>query len=305
MNTTDLHIHSIYSNDGEYEVSKLIEKCIYNQVTMFAITDHNAIGAINEVILLSENAGIDFIPGIEIDCSYKGIDLHLLGYNINWQSNDFIALEKSIHKKVMESFPKMIQNLEDLGIKVDENEVLQKANGQLPCGELIAEVLLTNQIYRSNSQLRPYRIGGDRSDMPYINFYHDFFAQGKPAYVKINYMDFHEAINLVKSNGGIPIIAHPGLNLKGNEELVNELITIGAEGLEVFNNYHNSSQIEYFADITMQKSILMTCGSDFHGKNKPLIEIGKFKSSSKYEGYLQRSIDKIKNKARIPILPKM
>jgi predicted metal-dependent phosphoesterase TrpH len=297
MNKTDLHIHSKCSNDGEYGVPELIEKCINNQITTFAITDHNSIAAISEAIPLCLNAGIDFVSGIEVDCSFNGIDLHLLGYNINWQSTDFTELNFSIYKKVMDSFPRMIQNLGDLGIRVDEKEVLEKANGQLPCGELIAEVLLTNKIYHSNPRLYPYMTGGERSDMPYINFYHDFFAQGKPAYVRINYMDFIDAVNLVKANGGIPIIAHPGMNLKGKEDLVIELIEKGAEGLEVFNNYHNSAQIEYFAELTMEKSILMTCGSDFHGKNKPLIDIGKFKSNNKYDDYLQRSIMKIKNAA--------
>jgi 3',5'-nucleoside bisphosphate phosphatase len=57
--------------------------------------------------------------------------------------------------------------------------------------------------------VKPYMAGGQRSDMPYLNFYHDFFAQGKPTYVNIDYIDFHEAIDLVRNNGGIPIIAHP------------------------------------------------------------------------------------------------
>lgn len=295
MNNTDLHIHSKYSNDGEFGVLELINKCINNKITTFAITDHNSTLATKEAISLCLNISIDLISGIEIDCSFKGIDLHLLGYIIDWQSNDFTELDKSIHKKVMDSFPEMIHNLGKLGITVDEKEVLEKANGQLPCGELIAEVLLTNKDYHSNPKLFPYLLGGERSDMPYINFYHDFFAQGKRAYVKINYMDFHDAINLVKSNGGIPIIAHPGLNLKGKEELVIELLENGAEGLEVFNNYHNALQIEYFADLAIKKSILMTCGSDFHGKNKPLIDIGKFKTNSKYDDYMQRSINIIKN----------
>lgn len=297
MNKTDLHIHSKCSNDGELGALEIIEKCLNNKITTIAITDHNSILAINEAIPLCLNVGIDLISGIEIDCSFKGTDLHLLAYNIDWKSNDFIELDKSIHKKVMDSFPEMIQNLDKLGINVDENEVLEKANGQLPCGELIAEVLLTNKVYHSNPKLLPYLLGGERSDMPYINFYHDFFAQGKLAYVKINYMDFREAIDLVKSNSGIPIIAHPGMNLKGQEELVIELLENGVEGLEVFNNYHNALQIEYFADLAIQKSILMTCGSDFHGKNKPLIDIGKFKTNSKYDDYLQRSIKKIKNTA--------
>jgi 3',5'-nucleoside bisphosphate phosphatase len=290
MSKTDLHIHSNYSIDGEFGVKELISKCLENKVNIFSITDHNSILATSEAIPLASDSGLDFIPGIEIDCSYKGIDLHLLGYNIDWQNKDFIELEKSIRKKVMDSYPEMLANLAKSGIRVDENEVLEKAKGKLPCGELIAEVLLTNEVYHSNKLLWPYMTGGERSEMPYINFYHDFFAQGKPAYVKIDYIDFHEAIDLVRNTGGIPIIAHPGLNLKGSEELVVELLDNGAEGLEVLNNYHNNRQIIYFADLAIQKSILMTCGSDFHGKNKPLIEIGMYKTGSKYDYYLQRSI---------------
>lgn len=297
MNNIDLHIHSQYSNDGEFGAKEIIDKCINNKIDILSITDHNSISAIDEAIALCSRLALDLITGIEIDCSYKETDLHLLGYNIDWQSNDFKELEKSIHKKVMDSFPEMLYNLEKSGIKVDGNEVLEKANGKLPCGELIAEVLLANNVYHSNIKLLPYMAGGERSDMPYINFYHDFFAQGKPAYVKTDYMNFNDALNLVKSNGGTPVIAHPGLNLKGNEKLVIELLDCGAEGLEVFNNYHNAKQIEYFADLSIQKSILITCGSDFHGKNKPLIDIGQFKTQNKYDAYLQKSIMQLKNTA--------
>ena len=289
----DLHVHSKFSNDGEYGVQDLIGYCLDNKVTILSITDHNSVSAVSEALIPALESGITLIPGIEIDCSFNGTDLHVLGYNIDWNSNDFKVLERSIHNKVMDAFPLMIENLEKLGIYVNGNEVLEKGDGQLPCGELIAEVLLNNKVYNTNKMLLPYMSGGERSDMPYINFYHDFFAQGKPAYVPINYMDFQEAIVLVKSNGGIPIIAHPGMNLRGKEEIVYDLLDNGAEGLEVFNNYHETSQIQFFADIAIRKDILMTGGSDFHGKNKPLIEIGKFRRIDNYEGYFLKSIDQI------------
>lgn len=289
----DLHIHSNYSNDAEFEIAEIVEKCINNEISFLSITDHNTISGINEAISKCNVSDINFIPGIEIDCSYNGIDIHLLGYNINWQNADFIELEKSVHKRVMDSFPEMIENLKKIGINVDPEEVLEKSNGKLPCGELIAEVLLTNKAYHSNKKLKPYLKGGERSDMPYINFYLDFFSQGKPAYVKIKYLDFHEAIELVTSNGGTPIIAHPGLNLREREEIVIELLSNGAVGLEVFNNYHTSQQIEYFAELAIQGGYLITCGSDFHGKNKPLIEIGKFRFNENYKKYLRDSILKL------------
>lgn len=286
----DLHIHTEYSSDGEFEVNNIIDKCIANGVDTFALTDHNTVKAINDV---SPDVlrGINFIPGIEIDCNYKGTDLHLLGYNIDWKSCDFIELEKDISAKVMNSFTQMIINLDKLGLKVDAERVLEKGKGKLPSAELIAEVLLTDGV--DNPLLYPYMRGGNRSDMPYLNFYLDFFAQDKPAYVKIEYMDYIEAIELVCRNGGIPIVAHPGLNFKGREEVVEDLIDNGAMGLEVFNNYHSESQIKYFSNIILNRDILMTCGSDFHGKTKPTIEIGNYASIGEYCDYLNASIEKI------------
>lgn len=295
MNTTDLHVHSKYSNDGEFEIQEIVDRCICNKVKALSVTDHNSISGINEAIQVCRNSAIDFIPGIEIDCCFRGIDLHLLGYSIDWQSNDFLELEKSVHKKVMDSFPEMIFNLNKQGIEVDENMVLEKANGKLPSGELIAEVLLSKMEYRSNPKLLPYTSGGERSDMPYINFYHDFFAQGKPAYVKIDYMGFADAVDLVRSNGGIPVIAHPGQNLRGREELVEELLERGLDGLEAFNNYHDARQMDYFADLAIKGAFLMTGGSDFHGKNKPLIDIGKYPLPDKFKGYLNQSAIKLKS----------
>lgn len=286
----DLHIHTKYSSDGEFEVNNIIDRCIANSVDVFALTDHDIVRAMNDVSphLLK---GINFIPGIEIDCNYKGTDLHLLGYNIDWKSRDFIELENDVSAKVMDSFTQMIINLDKLGLKADAARVLEKGEGKLPSAELIAEVLLTDGV--DNPLLYPYMKGGNRSDMPYLNFYLDFFAQGKPAYVKIEYMDYTDAVALVRRNGGIPIVAHPGLNFKEREEVVEELIDNGAEGLEVFNNYHNESQIKYFANIVLEKDVLMTCGSDFHGKTKPTIEIGNYASVGEYRKCLNASVEKI------------
>lgn len=289
MNRIDLHTHSAHSNDGELSVLQMAERCVENRVDIFSITDHNCVQANGEAIKVAKELKLDFIPGIEIDCTYNGIDLHVLGYGINWQSKDFEELEKDVFRKVMGSFSAMIDNLDRLGIKVDPNEVLNKAAGKLPSAELIAEVLLGDAKY-DYPQLMPYREGGERGDMPYINFYHDFFAQGKPAYVKVDYMSYKNVIELITDNGGVPVVAHPGQNLRGKEELAEKLLNEGAQGLEVFNNYHDQRQMDYFAHTVKQRGVLMTGGSDFHGKTKPLIRIGGYKSIEQYMEYLQGSV---------------
>ncbi len=292
----DLHIHSHYSSDGEFDITTLANRCANQKVDYFSLTDHNSVKGTPEAILHAQHLGLHFIPGIEIDCNYEGTDLHILGYHIDWKSGDFQELEKSISSKVMDSFSEMIGNLHKLGFTIDAEAVLAKANGKLPTGELIAEVMLSDKKYDS-PLLAPYQKGGARSDMPYINFYLDYFAQHKPAFVPIRYMSFREAVELIKTNSGIPVVAHPGLNLKGRESIVEQLLDKGAEGLEVFNNYHNPEQINYFASLIRQKKAIMTCGSDFHGKTKPLIQIGQYHFSNQYEKELQLSLRQIRNKS--------
>lgn len=296
MNRSDLHVHSAYSNDGELGMEELVRKCLTNKVNILSITDHNTARGVSEALNLFRNSGISFIPGIEIDCHYKGTDMHLLAYHIDWESREIIELEAQTEQIVMEAVPLMIRNLAKAGIDIDGDELMEKSRGKLPAPELFAEVLMGNPGYHNNPLLLPYLPGGERSDMPYINFYLDYFAQGKPAYVKLELMDFRAALELVKRNAGIPIISHPGLNFKGKEKLVEELLELGAEGLEVFNNYHDKGQMEYFATLSQSRGTLMTAGSDFHGKTKPLIDLGAYPVIETYREALNQSIQTIRKR---------
>jgi len=293
MIKTDLHVHSKFSNDGELGVQDIVQKCVENNIITLSITDHNSVRVTEEAVTCCAQSGVTYIPGIELDCTYEGTDLHLLGYHVDWKSKEFATLEEVIERRILDAIPRMISNLSKEGIHINVDEVFEKSGGKPPSAELFAEVLLGKKEMQSNEKLKPYMKGGARSDMTYINFYLDFFAQGKPAYVKVEKMSFNAAINMVLSHGGIPIIAHPGLNLKGKEEIVLELLEQGARGWEVFNNYHDQKQMEYLARIAVERSVLMTCGSDFHGKNKPLIDIGKFPIMDQHLPYLSRSIASI------------
>lgn len=290
---TDLHIHSIMSDDGEFGPIDIVDRCLAQQVELFSLTDHNSVRGVSEAAVHATKTGIDFISGIEIDCSYKGINLHVLGYSIQLESGDFLRLEEDVAAKVMDSLDHMIDNLNQLGFVIDVEAVLAKAKGALPSGELTAEVMLNDARYDS-PLLAPYRAGGERGDMPYLNFYLDYFAQGKSAFVPIDYIRYEEAVAMIRDNGGTPILAHPGLNLIGREHLAEELLNQGIDGLEVFNNYHSRNQIAYFMNIVQERTKVMTCGSDFHGKNKPLIEIGQFVFEPSAADYLNKSIEQLK-----------
>ena len=217
MNAFDLHIHSGYSSDGEFPVAAIVDMCSARGLDAFSLTDHNSVRGVGQAAERAAAAGLGFISGIEIDCNYRGTDLHLLGYGIDWRSADFARREETVAAKVVASFGGMVDNLLRLGFAVDADAVLAAAGDKLPTGELIAEVMLSDAKYHT-PLLRPYMEGGERSDMPYINFYLDYFAQGRPAFVPVEYMAFRDAVELVRDNGGVPVVAHPGLNFRGREE---------------------------------------------------------------------------------------
>ena len=70
-------------------------------------------------------------------------------------------------------------------------------------GEMFAEVLLGREEYKDHPLLLPYREGGARGDNPYVNFYWDFYSQGKCCYVKMEYPKLEQAVDIIHRNGGI------------------------------------------------------------------------------------------------------
>lgn len=61
----DLHMHSRYSEDGEFTPSELAEQCAGNGVRMMSVTDHNCAKANEEAAKAAKEKGIAYIPGIE------------------------------------------------------------------------------------------------------------------------------------------------------------------------------------------------------------------------------------------------
>jgi len=44
---------------------------------------------------------------------------------------------------------------------------------------------------------------------------------------------------------------------------------------EAYCSYHDKKTAEYFYKKAKQNSLIITCGSDYHGKTKPAVKLGK------------------------------
>ena len=263
----------MYSDDGEYTPTQLVDMCHEAGIKIMAIADHNWIKANKEASQRCKELGMTYIPAIEIDCTYKGINLHVVGYGID-DSEVFNKLGESIETQEQTCSIKKLELTNKLGFDLTKDQLDALSPNGVYTGEMFAEALLKDPRYTDADLLKPYREGGERSDNPYVNFYWDYYAQGKPCYTEIKFPTLEETIKLIKEHGGVSVLAHPGNNLKGKFEVFDEMVQLGLDGVECFSSYHPEEVNNYFYHKAKELNVLYTCGSDFHGKTKPAIHLG-------------------------------
>ncbi|WP_313184441.1 PHP domain-containing protein, partial [Lacrimispora sp.] len=145
VNQLDLHMHSNISNDGEYTPSQLMELCKQHGLKTVALADHNSVRGIGDAQKSANELGIEFIRAIELDCQFEGVNLHLLGYGIDPTVSEFEKNEMDILKKEQDASSKLIHLVQDLGIHLEIEEVLDLAIEGVVTGEMIAEVALEDK----------------------------------------------------------------------------------------------------------------------------------------------------------------
>jgi predicted metal-dependent phosphoesterase TrpH len=268
----DLHIHTNASSDGQHSPREIFKMARRKGLRAIAFADHNSVGNVGEGTRLAGEFKIEFISCMELNTLFNGLDLHLLAYFVDPQSLELQAWLEEIHHKKAEQARKRMEKLNELGFFFTEEDLNAFSEGCLPTGVSFLKAILSHPENRRDPRLRPY-IDGDRSRSPYVNFYRDYLRGGKPAFVSMEDVSTPEAVRKIKRLGGIPILAHPS---DTGEENIRALIRSGLEGLEAYSPYHTPEEQGAFRVFAETHGLLVTAGSDFHGKSvKPDVELGQ------------------------------
>jgi len=272
----DLHIHTNASSDGQHSPGEIFEMARQKGLKALSFADHNSVENVEEGIRLGARYGIEFIPCMELNTLYRELDLHILAYFIDPRSRVLRQWMEEIHAKKAEQARRRMEKLNELGFHFTTDDLNAFAEGRLPTGKSFLEAILSRPENRKDPRLQPY-IDGDRSASPYVNFYRDYLRGGKPAFVPMEDVSTLAAIQKTKHLGGIPILAHPS---DTGEENILSLIRSGLEGLEAYSPYHTSGEQEAFRLLAESHGLLVTAGSDFHGKKiKPDVELGQVRGN--------------------------
>lgn len=291
----DLHMHSSYSKDGEKSPQELIQIAKEKGLDVVALCDHDSIQGVHEMKREGEKESIQVIHGIECSTLFEGHECHLLGYGIDLQDPYFLSLTNHVLKLCDDAFHERIVKLEaKYPIHIDEAQVLKDAGDENPWF-LLCERIFNDPQYQTIEDFKDYIPGGKRSDPAPVNFFWDKCQKGSDLYVYVNFPDFKVSVQKIHESGGLAILAHPFNTFYQNEDLLMKAIEAGIDGIEVFSNYHEPYHNAYYEKFAKEHHLLMTCGSDYHGKHKPSIQMGEYGEVTDKDQILQNFLNQLKN----------
>ncbi|NBC71180.1 PHP domain-containing protein [Paenibacillus sacheonensis] len=259
----DLHTHTT-SSDGLQRPSDNVAVAKARGLAAIAITDHDTVDGIEEAMEAGERLGIAVVPGVEISTVAEGIDIHILGYYMDWRSAEWRRkLERLLTLREQRN-DMIIARLNELGIAITLGEVEEEAKSQgKDSGSLgrphIAAVLVKRGFVGSMQEAFDRYLGQDGA-----------------AYANPPRLHPFEALEWIREAGGTSVIAHPGLY--GNDELVQAIVARGAQGIEVYHSDHDEAAEARYLKIAQDHGLIVTGGSDFHGERQGVVFHGEIGS---------------------------
>lgn len=256
----DLHTHSTAS-DGSDSPRILIEKAIQSKVGFLALTDHDTMAGISEAFAAAVGYPITFLQGVELSTDYASKEMHLLGYGVERTSSFQHFLDEMVNSRNRRN-QKMLDKFRSLGIELTLDEIKAKAGGEeIFSRPHFAQVLVEKGVVQT------------RQDAFTL-----YLAEGAACYVPRESISYQDCIQAILHAGGVPVLAHPFLlqpSLTSLKTMIPSLIRAGLQGLEVWHSDHPNDMQQQYASLTEEFNLIPTGGSDYHGKNKPQIELGR------------------------------
>ena len=250
----DLHTHTTVS-DGTLSPTALVELAAKVGLAAIAITDHDHLGALPEARRAGDRLGVEIVAGVELSVSYGDADVHLLGYFVD-PDEPRLAARLAQFRAVREERGRLIvEKLQALGVDIQMSDLPAAQSVGRPH---VAQALVAKGIVKSVDEA-----------------FQKWLGDGGPAYVEKAKMDGREAIALVHGAGGVAVLAHPGLlSDKVRYRALRELAAAGLDGVEVEHSRHSAEERRRLRDLAAELSLIETGGSDFHGENKPDVQLG-------------------------------
>lgn len=265
MKLCDLHTHSTCS-DGTLTPTELVKLALEKNLAAVALTDHNTVAGLPEFLEAARGTELEAVPGIEFSVDYGDIELHILGLFVKPEHYGPITerVEDMLRRKEQSNID-LVKNLEQAGIFLSYEDIkAATTTGQVNRALIAAEMLRKGYVGSIQEAFSKY-----------LKQSHGYYNPPKRP-------DAFETIRFIRSLGAVAVWAHPFLNLKTEEairEFLPEACQAGLQGMEVFYPKFDENQTSLALQLVKEFGLHPSGGSDFHGENKPDIQLGSGKGS--------------------------
>lgn len=249
MKYCDLHIHSNIS-DGILTPEEIVELALKKGLAAISITDHDSVDGIDIAKKAIGDRRLELVPGIEFSSKFVGSEkieeIHVLGYYLDYKAKILKELLDEMVNSRQNRAVQMVKNLKDAGIDIPLSEIKTASGNEIIGRPHVADVMIAHGYVTNRTEA-----------------FKNYLIKGKPGYSERYKPKFAEIVTLIKSLGGVPILAHPGII--ENQQDIGALIEQGVMGLEVYHTRHTQADSYKFMQIAQARKILITGGSDCHG----------------------------------------
>lgn len=257
----DLHAHSTAS-DGTLSPTGLMQRAARAGVGAMALTDHDTLEGLPEAYQAANQAGMEFIPGVEISVTWGKRTVHIVGLGIDADSGDLQHGLAGLREYRVWRAQEIGRRLVEFGV---DEDIYARAhafsNGRLIGRTHFARALV--ELGRAASVRDVFK---------------KFLINGKPGHITGEWATLQEAVGWIKTAGGQAVIAHPAryrLKRAQLHQLIREFIDAGGSAIEVVSGSHSRDDYFTMAHHAREFNLLASAGSDYHGPENPHIELGQ------------------------------
>lgn len=249
-NTIDLHTHSTAS-DGLYPPADLVRRAAGQGLKVLALTDHDTTEGLKEAYTEAEKQHIELIPGIELNTDIDGGEVHVLGYYLDYQQNRFQDVLQQLRAARVQRGQRMVEKLNAAGIHISWDRVRHIAEGTVGRPH-IAKALIEAGYAQSVGEA-----------------FEKYIGNGRVGYVPRYKLSPVDAVRLIASVNGLPVVAHP-LKIPGLVKLkvwLPRLLEAGLVGLETYYGPYTPQEEREVKAVAAEYGLIPTGGTDYHGPN--------------------------------------
>lgn len=247
MNRIDLHLHSTAS-DGRLSPEALVHKAAELGLAVIALADHDTVDGVAPAIAAARAfPRLKVIPAIEISTETVAGEVHILGYFVDYTSEELTpTLDRFRNSREIRA-QRMVARLKNLGINIEWERVKEIAGKGTVGRPHIAQAMLEKGYIPSLAEAFTRYIG-----------------HGGPAYVERDKMPPTEAVTLIIRTSGLPVLAHPS-TVNDPEALIIELKRSGLVGIEAYYKDYTAQETWSWVSLADRHNLITTGGSDYHG----------------------------------------